>query len=88
MPDSPLDANLAPATARRLAAFVAAQAAAPDWGDVDPDTHDRNDNALANGGCLRSAYRLPGADDALVVTTDAERSHTTAALASQHRPSQ
>lgn len=59
-----------------------------DWGDVDPDTHDRNDNALANGGCLRSAYRLPGADDALVVTTDAERSHTTAALASQHRPSQ
>ncbi len=35
MPDSPLDANLAPATARRLAAFVAAQAAAPDWSDVD-----------------------------------------------------
>jgi hypothetical protein len=59
-----------------------------DWGDVDPDTHDRNDNALANGGCLRSAYRLPGADDALVVTTDAERSHTTAAVASQHWPSQ
>jgi len=35
MPDSPFDANVAPAQARRLAAFAAAQAAPPDWGDVD-----------------------------------------------------
>jgi len=34
MPDSPLDANVAPATARRLAAF-AAQAAPDDWSEVD-----------------------------------------------------
>jgi hypothetical protein len=57
-----------------------------DWGDLDPATRDHNDHALATGGCLRSAYRLPGTDDALVVITNAERSHTTAVLASQHRP--
>jgi hypothetical protein len=57
-----------------------------DWGDVDGATRDRNDAAMATGGCLYSAYRLPGVDDALVVTTDADRSHTTATLASQHRP--
>jgi hypothetical protein len=57
-----------------------------DWGDVDGATRDRNNAAMATGGCLYSAYRLPGVDDALVVTTDADRSHTTATLASQHRP--
>jgi hypothetical protein len=35
MPDSPLDANVAPAKARRLAAFAAAQAAPDDWREVD-----------------------------------------------------
>src|SRR5260370_1267968 len=35
MPDSPLDANDAPAKARRLAAFAAAEAAPDDWSDVD-----------------------------------------------------
>jgi hypothetical protein len=35
MPDSPLDANVAPAKARRLAAFAAAQAASHAWGEVD-----------------------------------------------------
>jgi hypothetical protein len=35
MPNSPLDATIAPATARRLAAFAAAQAAPPDWGELD-----------------------------------------------------
>src|SRR3984893_19252256 len=38
MPDSPLDANVAPANARRLAAFAAAQAAPDDWSEVDPST--------------------------------------------------
>jgi len=35
MPDSPLDANVAPAKARRFAAFAAAQAAPHAWGEVD-----------------------------------------------------
>ena len=35
MPDSPLDANLAPAKARRFAAFAAAQAVSDDWSEVD-----------------------------------------------------
>jgi Protein of unknown function (DUF3987) len=35
MPDSPLDANVAPARAERLAAFAAAQAAPPGRGDAD-----------------------------------------------------
>jgi hypothetical protein len=56
-----------------------------DWGDVDAATRDCNDAAIATGGCLYSAYRLPGVDDALVVTTDAGRSHSTVTLASPHR---
>jgi len=35
MSDSPLEANVAPAKARRLAAFAAAQAAPDDWSEVD-----------------------------------------------------
>jgi hypothetical protein len=60
---------------------------AGDWGDVDPATSQHNDTALATGGRLQSVYRLSGVDDALVVTTDAERGRTVAALASQCRPS-
>jgi hypothetical protein len=41
---------------------------------------------MATGGCLSSVYRLPGVDDALIVTTDADRGHTTVTLASRHRP--
>jgi hypothetical protein len=54
-----------------------------DWGDVDNQTRVANDNAVTAGGALRSVYRLAGTDDAVVVTTDAERSRTIAALASQ-----
>jgi hypothetical protein len=57
-----------------------------DWSDVDAATRDRNDAATATGGCLYSAYCLPGIDDTLVVTTGADRSHITVTLASQHRP--
>jgi hypothetical protein len=56
-----------------------------DWGDVDTASGAANDHALAAGGGLRSSYRLAGFDDALVVTTDAARGHTTAKLASQRR---
>src|SRR5260370_17970626 len=35
MPDSPLDANVAPAKARRFAAFAAAQAAPHAWGEAN-----------------------------------------------------
>jgi hypothetical protein len=59
---------------------------AGDWGDVDAANCQHNDTALATGGCLHSVYRLSG-DDALVVTTDAERGRTVAALASQRRQS-
>jgi hypothetical protein len=59
---------------------------AGDWGDVDQATSQHNDTAVATGGCLHSVYRLSG-DDALVVTTDAERGRTVVALASQRRPS-
>jgi hypothetical protein len=57
-----------------------------DWGDIDDATAVANDMAVATGGVLRSAYRLPGTADTLVVTTDGERRHTTASLASQHHP--
>jgi hypothetical protein len=60
---------------------------AGDWGDVDPATSQHNDTAVATGGCLHSVYRLSGDDDALVVTTDADRGRTVAALASQRRQS-
>jgi hypothetical protein len=57
-----------------------------DWGDVDDASAAVNDMAVAAGGVLRSAYRLAGTADLLVVTTDAERRHTTASLASHdHR---
>jgi hypothetical protein len=54
-----------------------------DWGDVDPAVAAANDHAVAAGRGLRSTYRLPGVDDALVVITDAARSRTTVQLASQ-----
>jgi len=57
-----------------------------DWGDIDGDAWAANDNAVATGGCLRSLYALPGGRDALVVTPDADRRHTTAALESQPEP--
>lgn len=57
-----------------------------DWGDVDPATGAANDHAVAAGGTLQSLYPLAGIGDALVVTTDAERRHTIAALASQSEP--
>jgi hypothetical protein len=57
-----------------------------DWGGVDPATGAANDDAVAAGGTLRSFYPLAGTGDALVVTTDAERRHTIAALASQSEP--
>lgn len=42
-----------------------------DWGDVDDSTASANNLAVAAGGGLRSAYRLPGTTNLLVVTTDA-----------------
>jgi hypothetical protein len=56
-----------------------------DWGDVDDACGKANDVAVATEGCLRSVYRLPGTGDALVLTTDADRLHTTATKASQHQ---
>jgi len=54
-----------------------------DWGDVDNQTRTANHDAVTAGGILRSIYRLTGTDDAVVVTTDADRGHTIIALASQ-----
>jgi hypothetical protein len=54
-----------------------------DWGDVDAAAGAANINAVATEGCLRSVYRLLGTGDALIVTTNADRGRTTAALASQ-----
>ena len=54
-----------------------------DWGNVDDSTRVGNDCAVATGGALRSIYPLAGTGDAVVVTTDADRAHTVAELASQ-----
>jgi hypothetical protein len=54
-----------------------------DWGDVDDQTRAANHDAVTAGGTLRSVYRLTGASDAVVVTTDADRAHTIVALASR-----
>jgi hypothetical protein len=56
-----------------------------DWGDVDHRGATANDDAVLAGGPLRSVFPLR-TGDAVVVTTDAERGGTVAALASQTRP--
>ncbi len=57
-----------------------------DWGDVDDQTRAANHDAVTACGILRSIYSLTGTDDAVVVTTDADRGQTIVALASQCEP--
>jgi hypothetical protein len=57
-----------------------------DWGDVNTNQRAANDASVTAGGPLRSLYPLPGNGAALVVTTDAERRHTTVALAALISP--
>jgi hypothetical protein len=54
-----------------------------DWGDVEPAVGAANNQAVTEGGELRSAYRIAGVEGAVVVTTDAARTRTVARLASQ-----
>jgi hypothetical protein len=49
-----------------------------DLGDVDDACENANNSAVATEGCLRSVYRLPS-------TSDADRLHTSATMASQHQ---
>lgn len=54
-----------------------------DWGDVDDDARASNDDAVTTGGPLRSEYPLAGTGDTVIITTDADRRHTTVTLGSQ-----
>ena len=54
-----------------------------DWGDVDADDRAANDDALAHGGRLLSAYRT-AAGTAFWVLTEADRSVTTVPLPDEY----
>ncbi|MEF8758333.1 MAG: hypothetical protein V5B36_00975 [Candidatus Accumulibacter sp. UW25] len=53
-----------------------------DWGDLDEQDKQANEDALKNGGRLFSAYQV--ADETVYVITEADRSCTTMLLADEY----
>lgn len=49
-----------------------------DWGEVDPEDAEANDNALKNGGRLLGVYK--DGDTKFWIITEADRSYTTVLL--------
>ncbi len=56
--------------------------ASGDWGDIDPEDHSANNQALRNGSRLLSAYRI--GSERVYVITEWDRSATTILLASEY----
>ncbi|WP_247687617.1 hypothetical protein [Pseudoalteromonas luteoviolacea] len=56
-----------------------------EWGDIEEDDAQANEDALANGGRIFSAYNLVGMPESrLWVITEADRSATTFLLPSEY----
>jgi len=54
-----------------------------DWGDLDDEDRQANDDAVRNGGRVLSAYHLPTGEK-LWIITEADRSSTTLLLPSEY----
>ena len=53
-----------------------------DWGDVCEEDKQSNNQALINGGCLLSSYKL--GEETIWIITEADRSATTILLPSEY----
>jgi hypothetical protein len=74
------------ATANAVATFAAEtllaclnRHAAGDWGDLDPEDREANEDAVASGGRILSSYAIPG-QGKLWAITEHDRSATTLLL--------
>ena len=55
-----------------------------DWGDLDDHDKQVNEEAIAEGNRIFSAYLLPKTQEKLWVITEADRSHTTLLLSDEY----
>ncbi len=55
-----------------------------DWGDLDADDLQRNEEALTTGARIFSSYLLPKTQETIWVITEADRSSTTLLLPDEY----